>query len=136
MPVGVNLGGVSHRQGQSGAVLGAEASVVLFPVGEGDWSGFYADSVYDTSDHRVRMSTGLEVGIGFLGVDGGPLLQLGGGPVHFGLQIRPMLSFGVLDLYDRWGVVYGKKQHDNFHEIGVLLKFPIQVVDTKPGHSA
>lgn len=91
-------------------------------MGEGFWNGVYADGLYDTSNHRVRASTGVELGYLFLGVDGGPVFEMGEAPVHAGLQIRPMLSLGP---------VHGKEPQDNFREIGVLLKVPFQVVDAR-----
>jgi hypothetical protein len=129
LPVGVGVASVSHSQGASGTAVGAEASVVYFPVGHGFWNGAYADGLYDTGSRRVRMSTGLEVGYVFLGVDGGPVAQVGEAPARFGLEVRPMLSLGVMHLYGRWGWLFGDAAGGAFREIGVLVKLPIRIAD-------
>lgn len=131
LPVGVNVGGVSHFRGGAGWVAGTEASLVHFSAKSFLWGGVYADALYDTAIRRARASTGLELGYLFFGLDGGPVLELGKAPAHFGLQIRPVLSVAYVQIYARWGAIFGKAQDDNFREIGLLLKYPFHVVDTR-----
>jgi hypothetical protein len=131
LPVGASVGSVWHPTGAQDAFGGAEASVVLFPVGHGSWSGIYADVVYDGAARRTRTSAGLEVGYLFLGVDGGPFLQLGDPAVRAGMEVRPMLSFGFVHFYGRWGWLWNSPGDDRFTEVGVLLKFPIFLADSR-----
>jgi hypothetical protein len=130
LPVGASVGSVTHPTGAQDAFGGAEASVVLFPVGHGFWSGLYADVIYDAASRRTRTSPGLEVGYLFLGVDGGPFFQLGDPAVRAGMEVRPMLSLGVVHLYGRWGWLWSSPGDDHFTEVGVLLKYPIFLADS------
>jgi hypothetical protein len=129
LPVGVYVGSASHADSDTDLLLGLEASAVLFPVGHSNWNGVYVDVLQDFGNDSVRTSLGLEVGFGFLGLDGGALLEFSEHGTYLGYAVRPMLSFGVIHVYGRWGFLPSKPEDDSFREIGVLLKYPIQLAE-------
>jgi len=128
LPVGMSFAGAAHPRSDSSFALGAETSLVLFPVGEGYWAGGYGDVVYETTNELTRTSLGLEFGFTFIGIDGGVVAQFGNGETHWGGVIRPMLSASLLTFYGRWGFF---AHADDFREVGVLLKLPIHLVDSE-----
>ncbi len=128
-PVGMNIGGASHPTSSTGVLIGAEASVVYFPLPEGTWAGGYVDALYDSGSKKARMSIGPEFGMAFVGIDGGLVIQPGAGKMDLGYQARVLLTFGLFAVYGRWGKLPGLEVDSTFREIGVLLKFPILLRD-------
>ncbi len=120
LSVGGNVGVSRHSQKTFG-VVGAEVSVggnqSFF------WVGAYTDAMYDFGKERVRLSIGPELGILFLGVDGGLVLDVGEGKARPGFVVRPMLATGWVFPYVRFGEITGDDGY-TFSEIGVLLKYP------------
>jgi hypothetical protein len=136
VPIGLNAGGVVHRDPvPTGSVIGAEVSAVVatvdrvasIPFDVGAWKGGYADVLWDTGSDRVRMSLGPEIGWAFFGLDGGPLLQIGGGAVHPGFATRVLVTLGFVSTYVRMGGVAGDHSAQPFTEFGALLKYPIHL---------
>lgn len=124
--VGANVG-ASSESDETHWLLGTEVSAgraELFV-----WGGAYLDALYDTGTQRVRVSFGPEIGIFFLGLDGGPVFDVGGGKVRPGLVIRPMIALKFVFPYARFGVRVGDDA-SSFSELGVLLKYPF--IDERP----
>jgi hypothetical protein len=87
------------------------------------WGGAYLDALYDTGTQRVRFGIGPEVGIFFLGVDGGLVFDVGEGEVRPGFVIRPMIALKFVFPYARFGLRVGDDT-GSYSEFGVLLKYP------------
>lgn len=126
LPVGLSVAGAAHPTSPTALAVGAEASVVAFPVAEGNWVGAYVDAVHELDNDLTRVSIGPEFGFVLIGVDGGFVVQRSERGTHYGGAVRPMLSFSFLTVYGRWGWL---SDDERFREIGVLLKFPIHLVD-------
>jgi hypothetical protein len=124
--VGINLSGTLGREAGSGLVLGAEGSLVVLNPALFWWGG-YVDVLYAFAADEVRLSLGPEVGIGWLGLDAGYVLSSSqhGSPQH-GLAVRPLLTIGIASAFFRSAWSFGA-QADWSCEIGVLLKFPIEL---------
>ena len=119
MSVGGNIG--TSSESETHALFGAEASVGVAQFVF--WGGAYADALYDAGTRRVRFTVGPELGILFLGVDGGILFDVGEGEVRTGLVVRPMLAFKFVFPYARFGR-RGGSDPSTFSEAGVLVKYP------------
>jgi hypothetical protein len=124
--VGPDLSLVFDRAEGAEFALGGEVSLVslnenLF------WAGSYLDAVYSTQSEETRLSVGPELGVSFIGLDAGYLLKLGGahGTQH-GINLRPMLTMGVVTTYFRSAWLFGSNS-DWSGELGVLLKFPLEL---------
>jgi hypothetical protein len=120
MSAGANIG-ASMESDQTHGLVGAEVSAgaAQFVF----WGGGYADALYDAGTRRVRFSLGPELGIFFLGIDGGILLDVGEGEVRPGLVIRPMIALKFVFPYARFGR-RGGSDPSTFSELGVLVKYP------------
>jgi len=91
------------------------------------WTGGYLDGVYSTRSDEWRMSVGPEIGFGFLGLDAGYVLKLGGEhSTQHGIVVRPMLTAGVVTAFFRSAWLTGAHA-DWSGEIGILAKFPIEL---------
>jgi hypothetical protein len=140
LPVGVNVGGALHPNGvPGGAIIGGEASLAhvswsntRFVQYPDSWEGGYVDMVYDHAAKRSRFTVGPEVGVLFVGIDGGFVGQFGGGAFHPGFAFRPLLTLGFLSIYGRFGWIPGDPEVNRFTEIGVLLKWPIGLDERYP----
>ncbi len=119
---------VSNQSDGSGAVVGGELSVVYSDFA---WYGFYVDGVYDTHNKAARISFGPEVGVAFVGFDGGPIIEVGD-KTRFGLQGRAVVSLGYVAPYFRAGAVSRDNHNRAFFESGVLLKVPITLDGENP----
>jgi hypothetical protein len=109
--------------------LGAEVSAVN--VSDAFWVGAYVDAAHAFSLDETRLSLGPELGVRFLGLDGGYLASFGREPSpQHGVTVRPMLTFGVVTAYFRSSWLLGAHA-DWLGELGVLLKVPI-VIDNEP----
>ena len=131
MPIGVNVGGVLRAdEGKSGFLIGAEASVVKFPVKDGFWAGGYTDALYDHAQEQVRFSAGPELGWAMLGLDAGVFGSLGNHGSGWGVMARGFLTAGILTAYVRYGVPVVHQERDpRFVEIGALFKIPVTLKD-------
>jgi len=91
------------------------------------WTGGYLDGTYSTRSDEWRMSVGPEIGFGFLGLDAGYLLKLGGEhSTQHGFVVRPMLTAGVVTAFFRSAWLLGAHA-DWSAEIGLLLKWPFEL---------
>jgi hypothetical protein len=126
LPVGFGVAGAAHPNAPTALSLGLEASVVVFPVGHGNWIGAYTDLYHEPKNELTRASLGVESGFTFIGVDGGLVMQASENGTHWGGVVRPMFTLGFLSLYARWGWLKGD---EDFREIGCLLKFPIHLME-------
>jgi hypothetical protein len=86
------------------------------------WLGAYVDTLVDGLHDHARVSVGGEAGFGLLGVDVGPVFELGGA---VSLRARAVLTVGVVSLYG--GPVFALTGSDRstWGELGLLLKAPI-----------
>lgn len=127
LPLGASVAAASHPSSPTALALGAEASVVAFPVGPAMWAGGYADLLYEFRNDRTRASFGPELGFTLIGVDGGVVVQSSANGTHWGGVVRPMLTIGLLSVFARFGWL---EDDERFVEIGALAKFPIQLHDS------
>jgi len=140
---GVNLGRSIYDEAGDGFVFGGETSLVLLHLAEGDhdhdgdapgipmfgtptWVGIYGDVLRDTGSNTTRMSIGPEFGRELIGVDGGLLVQLGD-QRRWGVTVRPVVTFGVVALYGRWGHFLDDQPQPDLVEAGFLLKLPLKL---------
>jgi hypothetical protein len=124
--VGANVGMSVLARQSNGAVLGAEASIVHLSR-DVFWAGGYVDALHDTSWGAQRISIGPELGAAIFGIDGGYLMQIDHGSIEHGFVVRPLITFGVLALYGRYGHLFIGDGRDDFGELGLLLKYPIDL---------
>jgi len=124
LPVGFGVASASHPSSATSLDLGLEASVVVFPIGPGNWVGAYTDLYHETKNELTRASLGLEAGWAFIGVDGGVVMQSSDRGTHWGGVVRPMLTMTFITFFTRWGWL---KDDERFLEIGALFKFPIHL---------
>jgi hypothetical protein len=119
--VGGNIGR-AYDDGGDGLIAGGELSVVhvrrsLF------WFGGYIDALYDSHRDAPRLGFGPELGISMLGLDLGPVVELGSAPkVDF--RVRGALTIGVVSVYVGPTIPLSNLDHGTWIEAGVLLKFP------------
>lgn len=123
---GINLGVASHAD-ESGLLIGGEASFAyLSQTANRDWivwwRGMYADGLYDASTESVRLSLGPEFGYLGVGLDFGPVLELGRGDPGVGFAIRPHVALVYVIPYARFECCLDDGR--SFAEFGVLLKYP------------
>ena len=84
--------------------------------------GGVVDGVWDAGRHRGRTMVGPEFGYAFVGIDGGYLVEYGGGgTTHHGAAVRLLLSAIAMHLYVRYGMLVGAP---DLVEFGLLLKVP------------
>jgi hypothetical protein len=123
--VGVDVGVVLDDD-RTSWLVGGEASVVRLYDSRKDtpfWIGGYLDTVVDGIHDQARLSLGAEAGYGVIGVDAGPVLELGGqGAIS--VRARAVLTLGVVTLYG--GPVFPVTgSGSTWGELGILLKAPI-----------
>lgn len=127
--LGPSLSVLLDRGEDASFALGGELSVVS--VSDAFWLGAYLDAAHAFSLDETRVSFGPELGVRFLGLDGGYVASFGGEPSpQHGLTIRPMLTFGVVTAYFRSSWLLGDRA-DWSGELGLLLKAPI-ILDNGP----
>lgn len=122
---GLNLGRSSADR--KGKLIGVELSVLKLTWRESGgaklwWLGAYTDLVFDLANSETRFGLGPEVGNGFLGIDGGPVIARQNGTWRAGAQIRPVITLGPIAAYARWTILPGGEYR---REAGLLLKYPI-----------
>jgi hypothetical protein len=136
MPMGVNLGAALYpglSNADASFLLGAELSLANVDASRDGrpspwrlWYGGYVDGVADFANVRGRFSIGPEFGFGIFGIDGGPVMQVGGEKVHLGGHIRLFVSFAsIVTLYGRQGFVPNAPDVSRYTEMGALFKYPL-----------
>lgn len=118
--VGANIG-ASNESDKTHLLLGTEVSAGFAEFFF--WGGGYVDALYDTGTQRVRVSLGPELGLFCVGLDGGPVFDIGDGKIQPGFVIRPMIALKFVFPYARFGVRVGGDA-SSYSELGVLLKVP------------
>lgn len=120
--LGPSLALTLDRGEGNGAALGGEVSFV--GVRDALWAGAYLDVLRAFAADETRLSIGPEIGVRFLGVDAGYVLNLGRRSTQHGFALRPMLTLGIVTVYFRSTFLAGERA-DWLGELGVLLKAPI-----------
>lgn len=122
---GVNAG-ATIEEGVAEFQLGAEVSAArLFR--HGAWYGGYADGLRDFRRDTTRLSLGVEAGYRLIGLDLGPVVELGGDQTRYGLRGRVVLTGAWVTVYGgpvvRFGDVGDEGRVNG--EVGVLVKIPL-----------
>jgi hypothetical protein len=107
-------------------LVGGEASAGRLDethAGTPFWYGAYVDLLVDGRHDHARISLGAEVGFSVLGLDVGPVLDLGGDGA-IGFRTRGALSIGVVSLYLGPVLPVTGEGRSTWVELGLLLKFP------------
>jgi len=89
--------------------------------------------VRDGGIGRTRVTFGPELGVGFLGFDAGLAIQTGGAQTYVGWVARPMLTLGFVSIFARFGGLPNEPDSRTWAELGLLLKYPIQLAE-EPSH--
>jgi len=122
---GVNLG-AAIEDAVAEFLLGAEVSAArLFR--HGAWYGVYGDGLRDFRRETTRLSLGIEAGYRVVGVDVGPLVELGGDESRAGIRARVVLTGAWLAVYGGPVVRFGDVGDTGrvTGELGFLVKFPL-----------
>lgn len=118
---GANLGLVLDRGAEPSKLLGLEASVAH--VGRKDrWYGGYVDGLFDGHRDGWRMSAGGEFGVGYLGIDGGPVAELDT-DFNVDLRVRGTLTIGLVSLCAGPVIPVTNRNRDPWLEISLLVKY-------------
>jgi len=117
---GLCVSGPSCEEGVSG-FLGAE--LALSRVMEGVWYGLFLDSVWDFGTEAIWVHSGPEFGFGPIGIDGGLSLAFMD-EVQYGLNVRGLLTAGILGLFVRYSHMPGLERDHGVYA-GIMVKFPI-----------
>ncbi len=137
---GIVIGTASTEQGHGDFIFGAELSRFRLSesaacAGDGapspsmgwsttTWVGGYVDGVYDFANHAARVTLGPEVGTEVVGIDGGLAVEATADQVHVGFALRPVLTFGYVQLFFRWEELTAVGSQ---YEAGTLLKWPVEL---------
>ncbi|HEY5935732.1 MAG TPA: hypothetical protein VIU61_13885 [Kofleriaceae bacterium] len=133
LPVGLSTSRVWHETASDSYTLGAEASVVWIEastpkspdaIGLNFWYGAYLDLVRNFGTDTTRMTVGPELGLNYVGVDGGFMVDVGD-TIRTGFVIRPVLTIGVVTLGYRYGYFFDDDPDNRFHELGLLIKWKL-----------
>jgi hypothetical protein len=122
---GVNVGAVIE-DAVGDLMLGAEVSAArLFR--HGAWYGVYSDGVRDFRRDTTRLSLGIEAGYRMIGLDLGPVMELGGDETRTGLRFRLAITGAWLTAYGGPVIRFGDAgdQDRVTGEIGLLIKIPL-----------
>lgn len=122
---GINAG-AAIEEAVAEFLLGAEVSAArLFR--KGAWYGVYADGVHDFRRDTTRLSLGVEAGFRLIGLDLGPMMELGGAETRRGLRFRVVLTGAYVTVYGGPAIRLGDVDDEGrvTGEIGLLVKFPI-----------
>jgi hypothetical protein len=135
---GILLGiGGGDPQHHAGFLLGGELSVFRLSsesdcsngapstslgIPSATWVGGYLDGDYDFGNHSGRVTLGPEVGWELFGIDGGLAVQRGDNRTNAGLAVRPVITFGYVQLFARYEYFAGVGARG---EVGALLKWPM-----------
>lgn len=121
VPFGLNVGAAGGGARPTGALLGAELSVVHWR--DGLWFGGYVDMLRDFERRSSRLSAGGEVGYWIAGVDAGFVHDFANDASGF--RVRGLASLSLVSLYGGGGRLYGGGASTGFVELGLLLKWAI-----------
>jgi len=124
LPVGVNIGAEIYPKNRKGFILGGEISGVLFMLDPGVWCGIYTDYLHNFKSNLNRMSTGIELGFTFFGLELGYLGEMNESIFRHGIRTGIIGSVGFVSVYGRYGYLF-EQGENHLIEMGVLLKFPI-----------
>lgn len=113
--------GIGDRGG-SGALVGGEVSLAL--LREKQFTGVYGDAFYDWGAQAPVVTTGLELGYGLAGLDGGVALRFGE-QTDVGLAARLTLGLGVVGVYARYMHFWDVMAEENVIQAGLVLKLPV-----------
>lgn len=113
------------RLSESAACAGNGAPSPSLGLSRTTWVGGYLDGDYDFSTHAVRFTLGPEVGTEVVGIDGGLAVEAEAGKVHVGFALRPVLTFGYVQVFFRGEELTAVGSQ---FEGGVLLKWPMELV--------
>jgi len=122
---GVNVG-AAIEEAVAELVLGGEVSAArLFR--HGPWYGAYADGLHDFRRDTTRLSLGVEAGYRLIGLDLGPVVELGGDQTRSGLRFRVVLTGAWLTVYGGPVIRLGDVGDEGrvTGEIGALIKVPL-----------
>ena len=124
---GLTTGGTAVARDRGG-YLGGEASIVRLSRGP-SFSGFYADAYHDLGAGRTYVTSGIEGGAKYLGIDGGLATRFGGDRPEWGATARIFASIGLVSVYGRYAYFADALGRDDEHvvQVGVLVKFPFRV---------
>ena len=76
---------------------------------------------------RSGVRWGPRIGWLCFGLDGGLAYTLEDGRISAGFSVRPVITFGVLAFYARWGHLWDGTNSEDFAEFGAMLKVPISL---------
>jgi len=126
-PAWLFLGGVTTggtiALADRGAFVGGELS--LARLRDASFIGLYADGYYDWGAHGTYMTSGLELGHKFVGLDGGVALRLADGDKQLGATGRVTFGLGVVGVYARYAHFWDVMTDENVIQIGLVLKLPL-----------
>jgi hypothetical protein len=126
VPFGINLGVALRTQGANGLLLGGEASGLYLWHGRSlAFLGGYADYLHDFGSGLHRISFGPEAGAYSVGVDTGPVLELGHGATELGARARAFASLGFVAVYVGESYRSTSRYARWSTELGLLLKLPM-----------
>ena len=133
IPVGLSTSRVWHETASDSYTFGGEASVVWVEsstpkspdaIGLNFWYGGYFDLVRDFGTDTTRITLGPELGLNYVGVDGGFMVDVGD-VTRTGFVIRPVLTVGVVTLGYRYGYFFDEDPDNRFHEASLLIKWKL-----------
>jgi hypothetical protein len=122
---GINVG-AAIEEAVAELLLGGEVSAArLFR--HGPWYGAYADGVRDFRRDTTRLSLGVEAGYRLIGLDLGPVVELGGDETRSGLRFRVAVTGAWLTVYGGPVIRLGDVGTEGrvTGELGVLVKIPL-----------
>lgn len=130
LPMGLNLGySLNPDPAPNGLLIGPEISFVYLDR-TGYWGGVYTDLLHDTGPEQWRFSGGLEGGVAIFGMDVG-YVGASGDEWQHGLRGRLLISLAAIHLYGGVGTLFQQPDAVAYGELGVLLKFPLQLWQTE-----
>ncbi len=130
-PLGINTGyAINPAPLSNGFLIGPEASFVYLDH-SATWAGVYTDVLRDFGAETTRWSVGAEFGVAIFGLDVGYVRSYG--DVDWGgLRGRLLLSLAAIHLYGGPGWILSGEETEAYGEIGLLLKFPINIWSAEP----
>ncbi len=130
-PLGINAGyAINPSHVPNGFLFGAEASLVYLDH-SAKWAGVYTDLLRDFGSDTTRWSAGAEFGVSAYGLDVGYVRSFGDADWS-GVRARFLLSLAVIHIYGGPGWILSGEQTESYGEIGLLLKFPINLWSAEP----
>lgn len=117
---GITLGAARGDFVGGGEVSIGHADIFYVPIA---WYGGYADFVYDTGIDHGRVSFGPQLGVGPIGVDGGPVIATHG---RLGGNLRLVMGLPYVMGYVR-GTIIDDPRGVFVGEVGLLMKAPVRL---------